>query len=85
MKKVRFLGLDVHAETIAVAVAEPEGAQLNDQHSSSFAHLAIRAGTNFLVPESSSARANSGCGFVLQFCNTDGGRYARRSFGNLMG
>src|SRR6267142_3827064 len=25
MKKVRFLGLDVHAETIAVAVAEPEG------------------------------------------------------------
>lgn len=26
MKKLRFLGLDVHAETIAVAVAEPEGA-----------------------------------------------------------
>jgi transposase len=25
MKKVRFLGLDVHAETIAVAVAEPDG------------------------------------------------------------
>src|ERR1700737_2998536 len=25
MKKVRFLGLDVHAETIAVAVAEPGG------------------------------------------------------------
>jgi hypothetical protein len=25
MKKVRFLGLDVHAETIAVAVAEPHG------------------------------------------------------------
>ena len=25
MKKVRFLGLDVHAETIAVAMAEPEG------------------------------------------------------------
>jgi transposase len=25
MKKVRFLGLDVHAETIAVAVAEPNG------------------------------------------------------------
>ncbi len=25
MKKVRFLGLDVHADTIAVAVAEPEG------------------------------------------------------------
>ncbi len=25
MKKVRFLGLDVHAETIAVAIAEPEG------------------------------------------------------------
>lgn len=25
MKKVRFVGLDVHAETIAVAVAEPEG------------------------------------------------------------
>ena len=24
-EKVRFLGLDVHAETIAVAVAEPEG------------------------------------------------------------
>ena len=24
-KKVRFLGLDVHAETIAVAVAEPDG------------------------------------------------------------
>ena len=25
MKKVRFLGLDVHAETIAVAMAEPDG------------------------------------------------------------
>jgi transposase len=25
MKKVRFWGLDVHAETIAVAVAETEG------------------------------------------------------------
>ena len=25
MKKVRFVGLDVHAETIAVAVAEPDG------------------------------------------------------------
>jgi transposase len=25
MKKVRFIGLDVHAETIAVAVAEPGG------------------------------------------------------------
>src|SRR5438552_12208717 len=25
MNKVRFVGLDVHAETIAVAVAEPEG------------------------------------------------------------
>jgi len=24
-KKLRFLGLDVHAETIAVAVAEPDG------------------------------------------------------------
>jgi hypothetical protein len=24
-EKVRFLGLDVHAETIAVAVAEPNG------------------------------------------------------------
>ena len=24
-EKVRFLGLDVHAETIAVAVAEPDG------------------------------------------------------------
>jgi transposase len=23
MKKVRFIGLDVHAETIAVAIAEP--------------------------------------------------------------
>jgi len=26
MKKVRFIGLDVHADTIAVAVAEPDGA-----------------------------------------------------------
>jgi transposase len=25
MSKVRFLGLDVHADTIAVAVAEPTG------------------------------------------------------------
>ena len=25
MKKVRFWGLDVHADTIAVAVAEPDG------------------------------------------------------------
>ena len=25
MKKVRVLGLDVHAETIAVAIAEPNG------------------------------------------------------------
>ena len=25
MKKVRILGLDVHADTIAVAIAEPEG------------------------------------------------------------
>jgi transposase len=25
MSKVRFVGLDVHAETIAVAVAEPDG------------------------------------------------------------
>ena len=25
MKKVRFIGLDVHADTIAVAVAEPSG------------------------------------------------------------
>ena len=25
MKKIRFVGLDVHAETIAVAVAEPNG------------------------------------------------------------
>jgi hypothetical protein len=25
MKKVRFLGLDVHAETITVAIAESEG------------------------------------------------------------
>jgi hypothetical protein len=25
MKKVRFLGLDVHAKTITVAVAEPDG------------------------------------------------------------
>ena len=24
-EKLRFLGLDVHAETVAVAVAEPEG------------------------------------------------------------
>ena len=26
MSNVRFIGLDVHAETIAVAVAEPDGA-----------------------------------------------------------
>jgi len=25
VKKIRFVGLDVHAETIAVAVAEPDG------------------------------------------------------------
>ncbi len=25
MSKIRFVGLDVHAETIAVAVAEPKG------------------------------------------------------------
>ena len=25
MEKLRFLGLDVHAETIAVAIAEPDG------------------------------------------------------------
>ena len=25
MKKVRFLGLDVHAETMAVAIAKPDG------------------------------------------------------------
>ena len=25
MSKIRFVGLDVHAETIAVAVAEPNG------------------------------------------------------------
>jgi len=25
MKNIRFVGLDVHAETIAVAVAEPKG------------------------------------------------------------
>src|SRR6266852_802111 len=25
MKKVRFVGLDVHAKTIAIAVAEPDG------------------------------------------------------------
>jgi hypothetical protein len=25
MSKIRFLGLDVHADTIAVAVAEPDG------------------------------------------------------------
>ena len=25
MSNVRFIGLDVHAETIAVAVAEPDG------------------------------------------------------------
>jgi hypothetical protein len=25
MTKLRFIGLDVHAETIAVAVAEPDG------------------------------------------------------------
>ncbi|MEQ1908049.1 MAG: hypothetical protein ABMA15_04460 [Vicinamibacterales bacterium] len=25
MSKVRFLGLDVHADTIAVAIAEPHG------------------------------------------------------------
>jgi hypothetical protein len=25
MSKIRFVGLDVHADTIAVAVAEPEG------------------------------------------------------------
>jgi hypothetical protein len=24
-EKLRFLGLDVHAETIAVAIAEPDG------------------------------------------------------------
>jgi len=26
MSRIRFVGLDVHADTIAVAVAEPEGA-----------------------------------------------------------
>ncbi len=25
MKRIKFVGLDVHAETIAVAVAEPDG------------------------------------------------------------
>jgi hypothetical protein len=30
-EKVRFLGLDVHAETIAVAVAEPDGEVLHAQ------------------------------------------------------
>lgn len=25
MSKIRFLGLDVHADTIAVAIAEPDG------------------------------------------------------------
>ena len=25
MSKIRFIGLDVHADTIAVAVAEPDG------------------------------------------------------------
>jgi len=25
MSKIRFVGLDVHADTIAVAVAEPDG------------------------------------------------------------
>jgi hypothetical protein len=30
-EKVRFLGLDVHAETIAVAVAEPVDSQVIDR------------------------------------------------------
>jgi hypothetical protein len=30
-EKVRFLGLDVHAETIVVAVAEPDGEVLHAQ------------------------------------------------------
>ena len=38
MSKVRFLGLDVHAETIAVAIAEPNGrSSFTGNHSQSFA------------------------------------------------
>ena len=29
MTKVRFIGLDVHADTVAVAVAEPHGEAVN--------------------------------------------------------
>jgi hypothetical protein len=32
MKRIKFVGLDVHAETIAVAVKEPQGCQTGPRH-----------------------------------------------------
>ena len=34
MSKIRFIGLDVHADTIAVAVAEPDGEVRSRRHHS---------------------------------------------------
>ena len=42
-EKLRFLGLDVHAETIAVAVAEPEG-EVCKRRSKNRPYYAARAG-----------------------------------------
>jgi hypothetical protein len=37
-EKLRFLGLDVHAETIAVAIAEPDGAGFQRQANATREH-----------------------------------------------
>ena len=42
MRKVRFIGLDVHADTIAVAVAEPRPLRLNDDQRRRLAMLGHR-------------------------------------------
>ena len=60
MSNVRFIGLDVHAETIAVAVAEPDGEAAilkdgEDPHEPTVATLKILARLCALVATSSVA------------------------------
>ena len=72
MKRVRFVGMDVHAETIAVAVAEPDG-EVRSLGTIPNRHEAVRRLTKKLGrPEQLRVCYEAGpCGYVLYWWLTE--------------
>ena len=81
MKKVRFIGLDVHAETIAVAVAEPGGEVRSLGMIPNHAGVDPKAGEEARTGRAAARLLRGGADGVCDLLAADGARRAMRGRG----